>query len=321
MRFRTHAPVHPRLTHVKTTRGRVVGYLLAILAGTIWGTTGPLSTALYAEGTAITDVGFWRILVASAGFLLYGLARPGLFGVDRRALWLVGLGGGALVGGFEIAFPTAISGAGVASAVALLYVAPVLVALLAWPLLGERLTAVRLLLAAGVMLGAGLTVLGAVGADMAVSRAGVIGGLISAACFAGSTLLARWAVPRYGAVRTLFLTLAGGTLLLAVVLPLAGRTPAPPGGAAAWTYVLALGGGTVLANFAFFAGIRRIDAAPASVAATVEPVVGALLALLLFGQALTALGWLGLALVVGGVAGGYLREAEAETWPGDQRIA
>jgi drug/metabolite transporter (DMT)-like permease len=237
-----------------------------------------------------------------------------LFRVDRRGLLWVGLGGGALVAGFEVAFQTAIAGAGVASAVALLYIAPVLVALLAWPLLGERLTAMRLALAALVMLGAGLTVVGAVEADTAVSTAGVVGGLISAGCFAGSTLLARWAVPRYGAVRTLFLTLAGGTLLLALVLPPAAGVPVVPGGTAAWIYVLALGGGTVLANFAFFAGIKRIDAAPASVAATVEPVVGALLALLLFAQGLTWLGWLGLALVVGGVAGGYLN-ADRDSTP------
>lgn len=318
-------PIHPCLhpttpqrliasTSPPTTPRRLAGYLFAVAAGLIWGTTGPLSTALYAEGAEITDVGFWRILVASAGFLIYGAARPGLFRVDRRALLAVGLGGGALVAGFEVAFQTAIAGAGVASAVALLYVAPVVVALLAWPLLGERLTPPRLALAAVVMVGAGLTVVGAAGADVAVSRAGVVGGLVSALCFAGSTLLARWAVPRYGAVRTLFLTLAGGTLWLVLLLPLTGHAPAPPAGGAAWLYVLALGGGTVIANFAFFAGVRRIDAAPASVAATVEPVVGALLALLLFGQTLTALGWLGLALVVAGVAAGYLREA-AEAVP------
>jgi len=48
------------------------------------------------------------------------------------------------------------------------------------------------------------------------------------------------------------------------------------------------------------------------VAATIEPVVGTLLALALFAQRLTALGWLGLLLVVGGVAAGYLKEGAPE---------
>ena len=60
----------------------------------------------------------------------------------------------------------------------------------------------------------------------------------------------------------------------------------------------------------YLAGVRRIDAAPTAVAATIEPVVGTLLALLLFDQRLSPLGWLGLAMVVGGVAAGYLKEAQ-----------
>lgn len=298
-------------------RRRVAGYLLALAAGIIWGTTGPLSTALYAAGAEVTDVGFWRIAVATAGFLLYGLARPEMFRLDRRALLFVALGGGALVAGFEVAYQVGIAGAGVASAVALLYIAPVLVVFLARALLGERLTPLRMVLAALVMTGAALTVLGARGAAVDVTAGGVAGGLTAAGCFAGSTLLARWAVPRYGAVRVLFLTLAGGTVLLAAVLPWFGLAPGAPASPAAWGYIAALGGGTVLANFAFFGGIARIDAAPASVAATVEPVVGTLLALLLFGQSLTPGGWLGLGLVVFGVAAGYAAEAR----PGERRGA
>ena len=49
---------------------------------------------------------------------------------------------------------------------------------------------------------------------------------------------------------------------------------------------------------------------PTSVAATIEPVVGALLALLLFKQQLSLPGWLGLTMVVGGVAMSYLSEAK-----------
>jgi drug/metabolite transporter (DMT)-like permease len=54
--------------------------------------------------------------------------------------------------------------------------------------------------------------------------------------------------------------------------------------------------------------VKRIEAAPTAVAATIEPVVGALLGLLLFSQQLTMAGWVGLALVVGGVATGYWKE-------------
>ncbi len=57
--------------------------------------------------------------------------------------------------------------------------------------------------------------------------------------------------------------------------------------------------------------MKRIDAAPTAVAATIEPVAGALLALLLLHQELLWYGWCGLAMVVGGVATGYLLEAKS----------
>src|SRR6266699_2278709 len=119
---------------------RLAGYLFALAAGAIWGTTGPLSTALYRAGEAITGIGFWRLVIGLLGFLAYGLFRPQLFRIDRKAWLLVGLGGGALA--------------------ALLYIAPVLVAILAKPLLGEQLTALRIVLAFVVMAGAALTVQG-----------------------------------------------------------------------------------------------------------------------------------------------------------------
>jgi len=122
---------------------RLTGYACALGAGAIWGTTGPLSTLLYAQGAAITGIGFWRLAIGILGLLAFGLFRPDLFRADVRGWLLVGLGGGVLVALFELAYQYAISGAGVAGAAALLYTAPVLVAILAVPLLGERLTPLR----------------------------------------------------------------------------------------------------------------------------------------------------------------------------------
>lgn len=300
-------------------QSRVAGYAFALGAGALWGTTGPLSTALYKEGEAITGIGFWRVLLGTLAVAAYALVfRRDLFKVDRRGLLLVGLGGGALVALFEVAYQFAIAGAGVASAAALLYTAPFLVALLARPLLGEALTSRRLLLAAVVGVGAVFAVQGGShGANLAGVTTprlalGVAGGLLAALSYAGTTLLARFAVPRYGVTKVLLLEIAGGTLLLGIILPLAGRAPVPPATAGGWLYIVALVVGTViLANVFFFSATRRIEAAPTAVAATIEPVVGTLLALALFSQRLTAIGWLGLLMVVGGVAAGYLEEAQA----------
>lgn len=302
-------------------RATLAGYGFALTAGALWGTTGPLSTALYEHGVEVTDVGFWRVLLATLGFLLYGLYRRDLFRVDRQGLLLVAGGGGLIVAVFEVAYQFAIAGIGVAGAATLLYLAPMMVAVLARPLLGEALTLTRVALALLVLVGVTLTVTGHTGDATGLPAVfsdgwmvGVAGGLLSAVAYAGSTLLARWAVPRYGSLRTLFLEILGGTLVLAVTLPLLGHAPTPPASAAGWTLVVGLGLGSVFAaNLCFFAAVKRIEAAPTAIAASIEPVVGALLALALFAQQLTALGWIGLLVVVGGVATSYAREKRAPT--------
>jgi drug/metabolite transporter (DMT)-like permease len=293
--------------------------MFALCAGATWGTTGPLSTLLYAEGAQLTDVGFWRILLASLGFVVFGLFRRQLFRIDRHGLLWIGLGGGLFVALFEVAFQYAIAGVGVAGAVALLYTAPVLVALLANWFLGERVTVWRVALALVVMVGVWLTVNGHAGdagapTTGATRAAGIMGGLLAALSFAGGTLIARHIVPGYGSQRMLFYELVGGTLLLAVFLPFTGHLPQPPPTVSGWVYIAGLGIGAVLAaNFFYFAAVKRIDAAPASIAASIEPLVGAGLALLLFQQQLTLAGWAGLLLVVGGVSASYRSEARIES--------
>lgn len=305
-------------SHARARRVTLAGYLFALTAGVLWGTTGPLSTALYAEGVEVTGVGFWRVLLATLGFLLYGAIRRDLFRVDLRGLLVVGGIGGVIVAIFEVAYQFAIAGIGVAGAATLLYLAPTLVAVLALPLLGEAVTPLRIVVALVVLVGVALTVTGQASSGgtlpamlSAAWVIGVLAGVLSALAYAGSTLLARWAVPRYGAVKVLFMELVGGTLILAAVLPLFGHAPAPPTSLDGWILVVGLGLGSVFAaNLFFFAGVRRIEAAPTAIAASIEPVVGTLLALALFAQGLTWAGWLGLALVVGGVAAGYAETGE-----------
>lgn len=297
---------------------RLVGYACALGAGAIWGTTGPLSTLLYAQGSTLTGIGFWRLLIGFAGILAWGLiVDRQLFRIDRRGWLLIGIVGGVFVALFEVAYQFAISGTGVAGAAALLYTAPVLVAVLAKPLLGERLTRLRLVLAIAVMSGAVLAVLGGSRAGVTIAttlRNGVLGGALAALSYVGTTLLARFAVPRYGAMRVLFLEILGGIVVLGIVLPLAGRPPLPPSSSGAWIYTVLLAAGTVIAaNVLFFNAAKRIDAAPTAVAATIEPVAGAVLAFFILGQRSTMLGVIGLLMVVAGVAGGYLEEARLET--------
>src|SRR5467141_970181 len=169
-------PLQPMTDTTPLTSGRtsrLTGYLLALAAGATWGTTGPLSTGLYGLMPA-TSIGFWRVLLGTVCLALWGLLfRRALFRVDARGWLLGGAGGGFLVALFEVAYQFAIAGAGVAGAAALLYTAPLIVAVLARVLLKETLTVTRVLLALLVMAGVALTVTGGSNAGAEAARLGI----------------------------------------------------------------------------------------------------------------------------------------------------
>ena len=67
---------------------RLAGYLFALAAGAVWGTTDPLSTALYRAGEEITGIGYWRLVIGFAGLLVLR-SRLRLSAISFAALFLL----------------------------------------------------------------------------------------------------------------------------------------------------------------------------------------------------------------------------------------
>jgi DME family drug/metabolite transporter len=154
------------------------------------------------------------------------------------------------------------------------------------------------------VVGVWLSVLGAHDVKTTFGAIGIGWGLAGAVSYAGYILIGRYAAPRWGSMATVVYSTAGACLLMAVLLPF---TPVPvtlPEAAAPWILLALFAVLTVtVAQFLFFDALRFVDASRASVSATAEPLVAALLATTLLDQGLRPLGWVGLALVVTGVAG------------------
>lgn len=283
------------------------GAPLIVGAALLWGTIGVLSTGLFRAGVSPWEVAFWRAAL-SAGALLPALAlrRPAALRLaSLRDLALLSAFGVVGVGVFYISFQLATFLTSVAVAVVLLYTAPLFVLLGARLLLGEALTPAKGVMAVLVVLGVAATSLGAAGAEVRLTAAGVGWGLVSALSYSAYYLFGRRYLPRFGVARTLVYSLASGAVVLGVTSTLAGHPPRVDFSATSWLLLLALSlGTTLLANSLYYRGLERTDAGTAAVIASVEPVVAALLAWAAFGQRLTAVGWLGVVLVVGGVAAG-----------------
>lgn len=286
-------------------RGTALGVAEAVAAAALWGSSGIFSVHLFRMGVPPESLALLRPVVGLA-LMVAGLAllRPAVLRVDGRGLFVLGLGGGAVVALFQLSYQRSIDAVGVPTTVALLYLSPPLVVAAAGPLLDEWPTRLRAVLSGVVVAGVWLSVWGADDVIPAFGGAGPWWGAVAAVGYAGYTLLGRVATPQWGSLAVAVYTTAGACVVLAVAVPAASGPVVLPGSTAAWALLVAYGAVTIaLALFLFFDALGRIEAARVSIATTSEPVVAAVLATLLLGQGLSPVGWLGIAIVVLGVAG------------------
>ncbi|MFE3247097.1 EamA family transporter [Streptomyces sp. NPDC059209] len=176
--------------------------------------------------------------------------------------------------------------------------APVMMMLLAWPLLAER---PRALPAVGAGVGiAGVCVMlltNATGIDPLGVLASVAAMTISSI---GYILTKKWCPDVDVLALTSWQLIAGGTVLLPVAIAVEGAPPALDGGALlGFAYIS--GVATALAFTAWFTGLRHLSAGTVGLIGLLNPVTGVLLGTLVAGDTLTARQGAGLALVFLGI--------------------
>lgn len=281
---------------------RAVGYGLVLVAAILWGIIGVLARGILDEGIGPIEIAFWRAALAGGLFVAHAAAvgRLGLEPASRRgkardlaALVAFGLVGVTL---FYAALNLAIDRGGVSLAFILLYTAPAFVAVLAWLLLGEALGRAKLVLVAVAMAGVALVATDR-GAGIQVSPASLAWGLAAGASYASYYIFGKWILSRYRPVTVYAIVLPVGALGL---LPLVDFAPKSP---SVWLLLAILATlSTYVAYLAYFVGLERVEASRAVLVATVEPVVAAALAGLVFGERFGVAGFVGGCLVLAAAA-------------------
>ncbi|MEU0480616.1 EamA family transporter [Streptosporangium sp. NPDC006013] len=306
------------MTHVSVRRG----LLYVSIAATAWGTGGAAGALLYqAGGLGPVAVSFWRFAAGAAMLLLagrlLGLGETRPAGDDpapggtrsaepitvRRPRRGAALGRilvtGVAMAVYQTAYFAAIAGSGLAVAtVVTIGATPVLVAAGGRLLLGERLGAAGL--GAVTIALTGLAMLTLDDGSATFSAAGIGWALLSAAGYAGVTLLNRASSGEpYRTAMGGFVV--GGLCLLPVALAQGLLPSGDP--LASWAIIAFLGTvPTALAYGLFFTGLAAVRATTASVISLVEPVGAALLGILLLGERLTVPAACGGVLLLGAVA-------------------
>ena len=285
----------------------MVGYLEVAGAAVLWGSSGIFADALVAEGVPPESLALLRPVVGCAALLLWAsLFRREALLPGWRGFWFLACVGGIATALFQVAYLMSLATAGVPTTVALLYLAPAFVLAASGPLLGEWPGPRQIALGALSVAGVWLTVTGVSGVSAEWTAAGVGWGVLAGATYASYTLIGRYATPRYGSVTTVLHATLSACVLLALSLPLFGHSVVWPSTDRGWVLLVLFGILTMaLATSLYFDALGRIEASRAAIASTLEPIAAVVLATFLLDEGLRPRGWLGLAMVVGGVAGGY----------------
>lgn len=272
-----------------------------VLASLLWGTTGTAASFMPGD---VSPVAIGASTMVVGGLLLFATAAP----IALRALrhpparrWL--LIGGVGVFAYPLAFYASMDLAGVAIGnVVSLGTGPVFAALLEWVFERHRLSRRWLVCTAIAVVGVTLLALGAqddAGGEAVVP--GVLLGLVAGLSYALYTYASSRAIRTGHGPRGVMGAMFGiGALALVPVLLVFGAPLLQSGQSIGIGAYLALGP-MFVAYLLFGIGMRTLRSSTATTITLLEPFVATLLAVLIVGERLDAVGWVGLALILGAV--------------------
>ena len=269
---------------------RVRDTVLTAMAPLIWGSTYIVTSHVLPPGMPLTTA-VLRVLPVGLLLILWHRQLPSLTWLPRMLLL------GALnIGVFQgLLFVAAYRLPGGVAAT-LGAIQPLLVAVLAWPLLSIQPRPQTFLAGFGGVIGVALLVLTPAAS---LDGIGIVAALVGAGCMAlGMTLSRRWLPPVSMMAFTSWQLVAGGFMLLPFALwlepPLPSLTPSQTG---AYLYLGLVGAG--LTYFLWFRGISKLPPSAVASLGLLSPVAATLLGWGLAGQSLSYGQAAGAALVLG----------------------
>src|SRR5579871_1363769 len=289
---------------VQPTSSRIdpAGMLFLLTTSIVWGLNWPVMKFALSEWPPLSSRG-WTGVVGALAVALYALARGDSLKApaDQWPRLLVSAALNVTLWMFVMSL--ALLWLPASEAVVIAYTMPVWTALLAWPLLGERLTLLRIV--ALVMAFAGLASLfGGDGISASATKLpGMLLAFIGSVGFAfGTIFLKRFPIQMPGASSAAW-QIGVGSLPVALVGSLLEHpdvTVLTTGGWAALAYMTFAG--FCIAYVAWFAALERLPASIAAIGTMLAPVIGVAVSALALHEPLGAFKIAALALTVGGVA-------------------
>lgn len=277
--------------------------LIAVLvAGIFWGFMGLFVRVLNAAGFGSFEVAQARI---TTGLLIVGIYllifNPGLLKIRLRDLWcFLGTGLVSLLL-FSVCYFSALTYTSLSVAAILLYTAPCFVMVMSLFLFKEKFSGQKVL--ALLVAFAGCVLVSGLGSDSAVSGIGMLLGLGSGFFYALYSIFGRYAINRgYGAWTMTFYTFLFCSIGCAFLSDWPLMIGAVKADSSIIWWILGLGFVTAFLPYVLYSyGLEHMESSKASILASVEPVVGTLVGVFVFHEPISALGILGVALVLSAI--------------------
>lgn len=267
-------------------RGVTKGYLLGAIAAVSYGTNPLFAVPLYESGLSVGSVLFYRYAVATLLLALVMVWRHAPFAVSRRQGMLL-VAEGVLFGLSSVGLFEAYKYMDVGIASTLLFVEPVMVALLLWIFWRQRIS-LRTVMSILVSLG-GVAFLCNPGEGANVTAAGVILVVLSSLSYAlymiliNKTLLSRLS----GLTLTFWSLFFGNFVMIAKVGFFTELQPVP---AEPIAMICAVGLSvfpTIVSILTVAVAVQLVGSVAVSILGALEPVTGVAVGVLLFGEVMT----------------------------------
>lgn len=278
---------------------RKKGIILAIIAATMWGIMGIFVRGLGRTGYSNYDISFVRCALAGMTYLTYlAIKNPKVLKIDLKGLLICIVYGAIAYSLSFTSYSIAVSRIPVAVATVLMFMSPIWVVVLGALVFKEKIKLQKIMAISTCLIGAAL-VANLIGiSNTKLDIIGIIAGVVNGFGVALQIMIPRYFEDKYEKDTMLVYGFLGAALVLLFKtdINLIATSIAVPSNL---INLIGLGIlGTMVANVAYVKSTNYVNTSTTSILSALEVIVGAIVGLLIYNEALTVIQLVGALIIV-----------------------
>lgn len=292
---------------------RAKATICVLTAGALWGCISLFVRQLNASGLSAMDISAVRMVVGAVGMLIVVLVTDrSLLRIRLRDIWLFVGTGIISITLFNVCYFTCMALSEASIAVVLLYTSPIFVMLLSAIFFKERITG-RKVAALAITFAGCVLVAGLLGGAVHLTPIALGVGIASGFFYATYSIFGRKALEKYDTLTITFYTFVAGSIASLVIGNPANIVACAAVDPTLVLWYLGLGVICTIAPYLLYTkGLAHLEPSKAAIFATVEPLVGSLLGVFVYGESAGPQKILGMALILAAVVLANSEQPESE---------